>query len=476
LNSNNGSLPYNEDGEKGVLCSLILAPAEGLEICARRLRPEHFYSPAHRIIYEALCGWLKSEPVDFFWLKSQLKKSGHLDELGGPEFLVDLFGFIPTGSNIKSYIDGVLDGWRRRSVILEYQRRCTAAYDDREPVESFDPDGTFAPIENGLPPFETFAELSAVELPEPAVVIEGLLHVGSKLSLGGASKSYKTWGLIDLGLSVAAGHSWLGHKAKQGRVLYINLELQKAFFKKRTEAVATAKGLPLNGAWQRKFVEWNLRGYCVSSEALCTEIIRRARNADPFALIIIDPLYKILSGKEENSNDQIAVLLNLLERVAHEAGAAVAYGQHFSKGNQAAKESIDRVSGAGVFARDPDSILTLTRHEANGAYTVEATLRNFAPIESFVVRWEYPLFVPDSDLDPAKLKQPKKGGRSPSYSSSDLMECLGNKDLTAKELETIVSEQIGMSRGKFFELFREAKQAGLIHQCKVDGKWEAIRK
>jgi len=34
-------------------------------------------------------------------------------------------------------------------------------------------------------------------------------------------------------------------------------------------------------------------------------------------------------------------------------GAAVGFGAHYSKGNQAGKEAIDRVSGSGVFARDP---------------------------------------------------------------------------------------------------------------------------
>jgi len=74
------------------------------------------------------------------------------------------------------------------------------------------------------------------------------------------------------------------------------------------------------------------------------------------------------------------------------------------------------------------------------------------------------------------LKQPKKGGRSASYFTSDLLECLGDQDLTATEFEELVRTETGMSHIKFFDLFREAKGAGLIHQCKIDGKWEAVRK
>jgi replicative DNA helicase len=46
------SLPFSEDGEKGVLCSLLLSPSEVSDLCAMRLQPDAFYIPAHQIIYE----------------------------------------------------------------------------------------------------------------------------------------------------------------------------------------------------------------------------------------------------------------------------------------------------------------------------------------------------------------------------------------------------------------------------------------
>ncbi len=96
--------------------------------------------------------------------------------------------------------------------------------------------------------------------------------------------------------------------------------------------------------------------------------------------------------------------MNDIERLAVKTGAAVAFAAHYSKGNQAAKEAIDRVSGSGVFARDPDSLLMFTKHQEADCFTVEATLRNFPPLDPFVVRWEYPLFHRDSELDPTNLK------------------------------------------------------------------------
>jgi hypothetical protein len=36
------SLPFSEDGEKGVLCSLFLSPRDVLDLCQIKLRPEGF--------------------------------------------------------------------------------------------------------------------------------------------------------------------------------------------------------------------------------------------------------------------------------------------------------------------------------------------------------------------------------------------------------------------------------------------------
>ena len=66
-------------------------------------------------------------------------------------------------------------------------------------------------------------------------------------------------------------------------------------------------------------------------------------------LIILDPSYKLLHGRDENKAGDIAALLDEFEVLAVKTGAAVAFGAHYSKGNQAQKESIDRVGGSGVF-------------------------------------------------------------------------------------------------------------------------------
>ena len=92
-------------------------------------------------------------------------------------------------------------------------------------------------------------------------------------------------------------------------------------------------------------------------DQLAPSLIRRALKTRPIA-VVIDPIYKVITG-DENSADQMAAFCNQFDRVATELGCAVVYCHHHSKGSQGSKRSMDRVSGSGVFARDPDALLDM---------------------------------------------------------------------------------------------------------------------
>jgi hypothetical protein len=161
-------------------------------------------------------------------------------------------------------------------------------------------------------------------------------------------------------------------------------------------------------------------------------------------------------------------LLNELERLATDTGAAVAFGAHFSKGNQAGKASIDRISGSGVYARDPDSIVILTQHEDEGALTVEATLRNFPPMAPFVVKWGFPLMRRDNALNPAKLKA--IGGRPKKWTTKVILDVLKGHTFTTKEWQKLASSETGIPKTQFYELFKSAKGLQGLKQT-PDNQW-----
>ena len=328
-----------------------------------------------------------------------------------------------------------------------------------------------------LPLITSAEELLRTPSPKPPEVVQHLLHQGSKMVLGGASKTNKTWVLTDLAISVACGAQWWGFETNQGRVLYVNFELAPPFFAERIKAVASAKGLNPG----TELDVWNLRGHGADFDQLYPQIVERA--GQRYVLVILDPTYKVLGQRDENRAGDIASLLNRFEQLAVETEAAVAFGAHFSKGNQAAKDSIDRIGGSGVFARDPDTILTMTRHEVDGAFCVEPILRNHPPTQPFVVRWQFPLMQCDESLDPRKLKQPKKG-QPAKYTVEDLVNTLrtsakggrakGGPRIRAAEFQKFVTGETGMSRSTFYTLFGEAKRQGIFEQ-KSD-KWQLVQK
>lgn len=202
------------------------------------------------------------------------------------------------------------------------------------------------------------------DLPELSPpLIDGVLRQGHKMMLGGPSKAGKSFALIELCVSIAEGVSWLGFGCAQGRVLYVNLELDRASCLHRFRDVYAAMGAePANLA---NIEVWNLRGKSKPMDKLAPSLIRRALKTRPIA-VVIDPIYKVITG-DENSADQMAAFCNQFDRVATELGCAVVYCHHHSKGSQGGKRSMDRVSGSGVFARDPDALLDMIELEQTDA-------------------------------------------------------------------------------------------------------------
>jgi replicative DNA helicase len=130
------SLPFSEDGEKGVLCSLLLSPREVADICVLHLRSDAFYIPTHEIIYNLILEFgEKRKPIDFVSLKQALKDRNQLEEIGGPEYISDLYNFVPTAANAGYYIDIVREKYVLRRLISACNRLSTQCYDQQGEIE-----------------------------------------------------------------------------------------------------------------------------------------------------------------------------------------------------------------------------------------------------------------------------------------------------------------------------------------------------
>lgn len=239
-------------------------------------------------------------------------------------------------------------------------------------------------------------------------LIDGILREGHKMLIAGPSKAGKSFALIQLCISIAEGRPWFGFDCTQGKVLYVNLELDRASCLHRFKDVYVALGQqPTNIA---NISIWNLRGKSLPMDQLAPKLIRRAEKKK-YKAIIIDPIYKVITG-DENSADQMANFCNQFDKVCTELNCAVIYCHHHSKGNQTAKRSMDRASGSGVFARDPDALIDLTEIEFDNlddtkltdapvdtsqctAWRMEGTLREFPRFKPVDLWFEYPIHKVD---------------------------------------------------------------------------------
>ncbi len=210
-------------------------------------------------------------------------------------------------------------------------------------------------ITDDLPDEISYDEMKDHLPPLRPALIDGVLRCGHKMLLAGPSKAGKSFSLISLAIAIAEGGEWLGFRCRQGKVLYINLELDEASCWNRIAEVYKANGVEAKNA--KNLTVWNLRGRSMPMDKLAPSMIRRAKKAG-YTAIILDPIYKVITG-DENSAEQMSHFCNVFDRICRDANCAMIYCHHHSKGMQGGKKSMDRASGSGVFARDPDALLDM---------------------------------------------------------------------------------------------------------------------
>lgn len=298
-------------------------------------------------------------------------------------------------------------------------------------------------IKAGFPPilahYESDEVESIIRIPDP--VIKGILHRSCKMIISAPSKARKSWLLLDLGLSIAGGAHWLGFDTVKTPTLFIDLELKSGIFCRRRKDILSAKFAPNK---KLPFYELYLRGHDYDFPEIA-ENIKTFVAEKNIGCLILDPIYKTGLGMDENKSADVAKLMSELEAFASESNCSIIFAHHYAKGNSSSKESIDRASGSGVWARDPDALIMLTPHEEEGSFVVEPHLRNFEPVSPFCITWEYPLWTPNLALSPDDLKgkaddkkQKKQKRELTALELNSLLQCLKIEAVTKENQRRIL--------------------------------------
>lgn len=251
-----------------------------------------------------------------------------------------------------------------------------------------------------LPAFTLLGE--ALENPPklPDELIKGVLRCGHKMLISGSSKAGKSFLLMELAVALAEGTTWLGFQCRKSKVIYVNLEIDPASCINRFSEIY--KGLNIKPKYPDDIYIWNLRGYAVPLDKLVPKLLRRVSNQH-FDAVIIDPIYKVITGDENNASE-MGQFCNQFDKICQVSGCATIYCHHHSKGAQGYKKAMDRASGSGVFARDPDAQLDMIQLETSEeflnvnadnlnstAWRLECSLREFPNFKPRNFWFEYPI-------------------------------------------------------------------------------------
>jgi hypothetical protein len=327
----------------------------------------------------------------------------------------------------------------------------------------------------GLPAIDLAGDLLAdASLKEPEQIVQGLIHRGTKTVIASTSKAGKTWLLLDLAIAVSEGLDFLKWQTTQGKVLFVNFEIPRVFIRERIRHLKLKKQQLTENTVQlnlRNLHIWTLRGLTGDFDRLLERMIEQIRD-DKYDLVILDPIYKGMAGKDESASQAVSELCHNIEVLSVETGAAVVYAHHFSKGNQSNKNMLDRMSGSGVFARDADSIVALTPHKQADCYTVEMTLRNFASQSSFVVEFDFPVMKLRPLLKPEELRG--RGGRPAETDADDLLQLLPEAGLTFTDWKA-AAEALHIAESTFKRRRKELNDEGLIQLDTETKKWRRVQ-
>ena len=122
--------PHNIDAEKSLL-GAILIDQEVLIDVVEIVKATDFYDKRHGKIFAGMVRLYQNhEGVDLITVTDELKKNGHLDEIGGSTYLAELTNHVPTAAHASSYAEIVSQAAVRRRLIKASADINSLAFDE----------------------------------------------------------------------------------------------------------------------------------------------------------------------------------------------------------------------------------------------------------------------------------------------------------------------------------------------------------
>lgn len=237
--------------------------------------------------------------------------------------------------------------------------------------------GAAAVLDKALRRYRGLDAIRAADLPEideefDDELIEGILGRSSTAVLYGDSNSGKTFLAIDMAASVDAGREWMGRPTVPGAVVYLATEAAKSV-ETRVRLWQSHHGIALESLYVvRSPVNFFDSAADVSA---VVDLVRRAEEETgrQVVLIVADTLARISAGANENSGEDMGIVMANADAIRAATSATFLWIHHCGK---------DAARGArgwsGIRAHI-DTEIEVTADEATGIRTAEVTKQRDLP-------------------------------------------------------------------------------------------------
>ena len=217
------------------------------------------------------------------------------------------------------------------------------------------------PKKTAFPSLISFSDLTALDIPEPQMLVPGLIGPGLGI-LAGPPKVCKSWWAMQLSIAVATGEPFLeAFATDQGAVLHLGLEDNRRRF--RSRLLKQLDGAPAPG--MASFTDkWPLISHDETKNPGGLSLIHRwlEDHHDTAKLVVIDTLQKIRQrrGRNGDAYEGDYAALEGLQRLAAQYSVSIIVVHHLNK-TQGHTDEFNRVSGTSGITGCADQVMILTR-------------------------------------------------------------------------------------------------------------------
>jgi hypothetical protein len=432
----------SEEAERAILGAILLDNAAHAEAVELGLTADAFSLDSHRRIFLRMTVMLKSgQAVDLVTLREELDRRGETKKIGGVAYLASLTEGLPRNLRVDEYAQ-IVQRYRRTRSTLSLAESIVARLDgggaiNPDEVVSFAAQ-RFSELaqSNGTSRTGNLKPIGLGELlSRPAVPVDYV--VDRRLVAGGVSitvakpKVGKSTLARNLALCVARGEPFLGWPVKHGPVLYLALE-------ERSEDVAADfRAMGADGS----------EDILLADAGTALDVVTILRERKP-VLLVVDPLFRLLSVKDEKAYAEMYSALGPLIDVARETGTHICCLHHSSK--LAKSEAIDAPLGSTALGGAVSTLLVMRRTETYR--TLQTVQRIGEDLPETVLQF-----------DPASKRLALGGSRELEEVRSvgeEILAALGSGSMTAQELSDSVEARTTFQR----RALREMTESGQIQR------------